>query len=318
VIWAACLLTYGAAVILGAPSLLTRATRPNLAPGLAIAMWTTAVASAVLSELAAVVLLIVGFVGTGGDLDQFLASCFDALRALTDRGHPEYLAGVAAVLASLAAMVTLLLVWRAFAALRKSRTHGRAHALSAVLAARATAGRSTEFVLIESTRRSVYCVATRPHTIVVTRGALDALNDRQLGAVLAHERAHIAGHHHQLFGVMTTLAKIMPRIRLFTEAAAAVALLVEWRADDAAASRYGRDTVVDALLALTADAPVPSRALGAAATAVADRAERLLFPPRPSSGRILQRLGFAVLLIAPVTSVTLLITQSPWCSSALG
>lgn len=281
-------------------------------------MWTTAVASAVLSELAAVVLLVVGVVGTGGHVDQLLASCFDALRALTDTGRPESVARVTDVLALLAAMITILLAWRAFAALRKSRTHDRAHALSAVLAARAPAGRSNEFLVIESPRRSVYCLATRPHTIVVTRGALDALSDRQLSAVLAHERAHIAARHHQLLGLVTTLAKILPGIRLFTEAAAGLALLVEWRADDAAASRYGRDTVVDALLALTADAPVPTRALGAATTAVADRAERLLFPPQAGSARILPALGLAVVLIAPVASVALLITQSPWCSSALG
>ena len=44
---------------------------------------------------------------------------------------------------------------------------------------------------------AAYCVSGRPPAIVVTTAALGALDDRQLDAVVAHERAHLAGHHPQ-------------------------------------------------------------------------------------------------------------------------
>jgi Zn-dependent protease with chaperone function len=47
----------------------------------------------------------------------------------------------------------------------------------------------------------LYCVPGRLPTIVVTTGALAVLEPEQLAAVLAHERAHLAGRHHLLLAV---------------------------------------------------------------------------------------------------------------------
>ena len=44
-----------------------------------------------------------------------------------------------------------------------------------------------------SAQPAAYCVPGRPATIVLTSGALAVLDPAQLTAVLAHERAHLAG-----------------------------------------------------------------------------------------------------------------------------
>jgi Zn-dependent protease with chaperone function len=115
---------------------------------------------------------------------------------------------------------------------------------------------------------------------VITRAALTTLNDAQLGAVLAHERAHLHGRHHLLLALTGALAKILPGSRLFTDGAAEIARLVEMCADDFAARRHGGDTVVDALVALTIGTPkgaaAPAAALGAAGIGVADRVELIM------------------------------------------
>lgn len=114
---------------------------------------------------------------------------------------------------------------------------------------------------------------------MITRAALTTLNDAQLGAVLAHERAHLHGRHHLLLALTGALAKILPGSRLFTDGAE-IARLVEMCADDFAARRHGGDTVVDALVALTIGTPkgaaAPAAALGAAGIGVADRVELIM------------------------------------------
>ena len=188
-----------------------------------------------------------------------------------------------------------------------------------MLAARGAARGPGGSVVVEVEQRSVYCLAGRPSTIVITSGALAALADDQLAAVLDHEHAHLAGRHHQLLGLARALARTLPGMRLFTDGAAELARLAEMRADDAAAQRHGGDTVVGALLALAAPglvpAPAPAPALGAAGVGVADRVERLLFPP--ASARFRHTAILAGLLIGPVVATALVITQSPLCITAL-
>ena len=80
----------------------------------------------------------------------------------------------------------------------------------------------------------------RPATIVLTSGALAVLDPDQLAAVLAHERAHLAGRHHLLTGLTRGLAAMLPGRAAVHPRAAEVARLAEMRADDAAARRSGR------------------------------------------------------------------------------
>ena len=69
-------------------------------------------------------------------------------------------------------------------------------------------------VVVASDRPAAYCVVGRPNAIVVTSAAMKALSPSQLEAVLAHERADIAGRHHHILMVLDALADAMPGCRL--------------------------------------------------------------------------------------------------------
>jgi Zn-dependent protease with chaperone function len=135
--------------------------------------------------------------------------------------------------------------------------------------------------VLDAPQPAAYCVPGRPAAIVLTSGALAVLEPAQLGAVLAHERAHLAGHHHLLISLTRGLAASFPGVPLFTRGPAEVAGLAEMSADDAAARRTGRGALVAALLAMGTGTAVPAAALAATSGPVTARVNRLLDPPRP-------------------------------------
>ena len=98
---------------------------------------------------------------------------------------------------------------------------------------------SALLVVITADRPAAYCVAGRPHAIVLTTAAVRTLDSVQLGAVLAHEDAHLAGRHHHLLMVLRALADSLSRLPLFTRGAEAVAALLEMCADDTAIRGHG-------------------------------------------------------------------------------
>jgi hypothetical protein len=154
-------------------------------------------------------------------------------------------------------------------------------------------------VVLDSPQRVAYCVPGRPAAIVLSTGALAVLDPSQLTAVLAHERAHLAGRHHLLIMAARGLAATFPAVPLFTRGPAEVARLAEMCADDVAVRGSGRYTLVAALLAMGTGTAVPAAALAASTCAVEARVERLLEPAR--RGR---RASYSLALAA----VTLLLT----------
>src|SRR5947208_2019639 len=102
-------------------------------------------------------------------------------------------------------------------------------------------------------------------TVIVTTGAVRALDPGQLDAVLAHERAHLAGRHHQLAALARIGREVLPFVPLMRDADQQVARLVELHADDAAARARDPRLLATALVVL-ATAASPAPALAAAAT----------------------------------------------------
>jgi len=143
-------------------------------------------------------------------------------------------------------------------------------------------GRGARAVMLDDPRPAAYCVAGRPAAIVLTSGALAVLDQQQLAAVLAHERAHLAGRHHTLLLLARGLTAAFPGVPLFARGAAEIARLAEMAADDAAARANGRPAVIAALLALASPHAIPRPGLAAAVYAVPARVERLLCPPHPA------------------------------------
>ena len=142
---------------------------------------------------------------------------------------------------------------------------------------------------------------------MLTSGALAVLDPGQLTAVLAHERAHLAGRHHLLIVLTRGLAAAFPGVPLFTRGPAEVARLAEMCADDSAARLSSRPTLVTALLAMGTGAAVPAAALAAATCAVTARVQRLL-EPAPPARHARNRLALVTVIVL-LALVSTLITR---------
>jgi Zn-dependent protease with chaperone function len=284
-------LGYALAVAWYAPALLKRLTARGISARLGLAAWSTAVLSMLASALVALQFLVrAAFAGWPGLAEAVCRSV--AGGACTPSVYRsalfEFALGVTAIAATLAVAA---LAWRYGRSVRRGQQRTRAHAEVARITGRRLPGVSAAVVL-DAAQRLAYCVPGRPATIVLTSGALAVLDPAQLTAVLAHERAHLAGRHHLLIALIRALAASFPAVPLFTQGHAEVARLAEMRADDAAARRSGRPALVAALLAMGTGAAVPAAALAATACAVAARVQRLMEPPRRA-----RRAGYGLALI---------------------
>jgi Zn-dependent protease with chaperone function len=183
--------------------------------------------------------------------------------------------------------------------LRSVRRHALRHAETARLVGHREPALGA--VLVDHAQPAAYCVAGPHPTVILTTGAVRALNAGQLDAVLAHERAHLAGHHHRLLAVARIGHRVLPFIPLMRDTAAQIARLVEMHADDAATADREALPLATALVILAAAAS-PASALAAGATDAVQRIQRLLGPAEPLSRgrRRLLRAGAAALALIPV------------------
>lgn len=311
---AVCLLAYALSLTVFGPAMLSRATGAGAAPRWGIGAWLVMMGSVLVAAVTAVALFVSQTVTSWGRIGSVLTGCVAGLGTIARGGYGELVQIGVLALAAMSTLAVAILAGRAALALRRIRrdSHRHRHAVRIATGNTTPRGPGGTFV-VDSDRRGVYCLAGRPHTIVVTRAALDALDHTQLSAVLAHERAHLSGHHHQILALTGALSALFPRVGLFTRGAGDVARLLEMRADDVAARRHSSDTVVDALLALSLPAPAvtpptPAAALSAAALAVTQRVERLLFPPNAITARI-ALLAATAALLAPILGIAVMITQ---------
>ena len=290
----AALLVFGYAVAAAwaVPALLARLTRHGISARLGLGAWLTAMAS-VLASAGAAVALLAGAAAAG--LPRLAQAVCQSMagRACTPVVYRSAAFEVPLGGAALAAMLTAaVLAWRYGRGVRRARQRTRAHAEAARITGRwlpvkgdseggmgrRAGGRAT--VVLDAPQPAAYCVPGRPAAIVLTSGALAVLGPAKLGAVLAHERAHLAGRHHLLISLTRGLAASFPGVPVFTRGPAEVARLAEMCADDAAARRTGRPALVAALLAMGTGTAVPAAALAATGGPASARVHRLLDPPR--------------------------------------
>jgi Zn-dependent protease with chaperone function len=293
------LVLYSLAVTILGPPVLERVSRGDAAPRVAIAAWGAAIGGVLLAWTLAALLIGRSVLLGGRDVHDVLVDCLDTVGRMAAGGHGPVMQLALLTLATLAVVSVGVLIARVAMALGRARKRTHQHSRTARLVADRTPGPGGSVVL-DTAERTVYCVAGRPPTIVVTRGALDALDDAQLAAVLAHERAHLSGRHHLLIAASRSVASALPRLRLFEAGAAAIARLVEMRADDVAVRRHPGPILVTALLALAGVGPLPAAALAASGVGVADRVERLLTPP---DSRLVTPVRLALLVTATVLLV---------------
>lgn len=142
-------------------------------------------------------------------------------------------------------------------------------------------------LVVDHPAAAAYCVPGLRSRIVISAGALALLDQAELAAVLAHERAHLRERHDLVLLPFTALARAFPWSVLVQRSYASVALLVEMLADDHAARQRPARELVTALIRVGA-AGAPGSPSGTLAIAYEDaatsdsgvtaRVERLLTP----------------------------------------
>jgi predicted transcriptional regulator/Zn-dependent protease with chaperone function len=269
---------------------------PDRAPLLAILTYLAAGWSVVAALGLAGLTLAVHATALGGGLSHLIGACVLRLRATY--GTPGG-ATVAALGLSLAGAVAARTALTAITHFRAAGQQALRHAQTARLVGHPEPALGA--VLVEHAQPHAYCVAGRHPTVILTTGAVQALDHGQLDAVLAHERAHLAGRHHRLLALARIGRLVLPFLPLMRDADEQVARLVELHADDAAARARDPRLLATALVVL-ATAASPAPALAAAATDSVQRIHRLLGPAEPLGRARRQLLGTiaAALALTPV------------------
>jgi Zn-dependent protease with chaperone function len=290
------LMAYAACVGMLGPRVLGRARWTARAPLLAIVTYLAAGWSVVAAVGLAGLTLAVHATALGGGLSQLIGACVHRLRATYGTPGGATVAGLGLTMAGAVAARTAL---TATTHLRAAGRQALRHAQTARLVGHPDPALGA--VLVEHSQPAAYCVAGRQPTVILTTAALQALDPGQLDAVLAHERAHLAGRHHRLLALARIGREVLPFMPLMRDAEQQVARLVELHADDAATRARDPRLLATALVVL-ATAAGPAPALAAGATDSVQRIHRLLGSSEPlgRARRQLLRAAAAALAVAPV------------------
>ncbi len=293
---AALLLAYAACLGILGSRMLGRARWTARAPLLAIVVYLAAGWSVIAAAGLAGLTLAVHATALGGGLSHLIGACVHRLQATYSTPGGATVAGLGLTLAGAVLARTAL---TAMAHFRAAGRQALQHAQTARLVGKPEPALGA--VLVEHDQPAAYCVAGRQPTVILTTGAVQALDPGQLDAVLAHERAHLTGRHHRLLAVARIGREVLPFLPLMRDAEEQVARLVELHADDAATRARDPRLLATALVVL-ATAASPASTLAAGATDSVQRIHRLLGPSEPlgRARRQLLRASAAALALTPV------------------
>ena len=192
-------------------------------------------------------------------------------------------------------------------------------------------------LVVDYPAAAAYCLPGLRSAIVISAGTLDLLDQAELAAVLAHERAHLRARHDLVLLPFCALLRAFRWSALALAANSQVALLVEMMADDRARRRLPARELATALMRVGASggrapagalaaggptagatagghsgsAPIGARAAGVPIATIdgqlAARVTRLLRPPPalPVASVILVGVVAALLVVAPAAAVLL-------------
>ncbi len=153
--------------------------------------------------------------------------------------------------------------------------------------------------ILEHPTPTAYCLPGRERRVVVSRGVVEALDDTELAAVLAHEHAHLRGRHDLLVEFFSVIHETVPAPVRCSAAMREVRLLIEVLADRAAVRSVGAAATARALDVL-AGGTAPEAAMGASAAGQAPVRISLL---RPSASPVVTGVMYgyaATLLVLPI------------------
>lgn len=232
---AVCLMFYVAVLAWASPALLRSLGGPGLAPRLIVGAWLTAMASTLTAWAVALSLLLFSVVSSVHDASA-VRLCLRIIGQARHIDVPGQRPATALVVTA-AVIATAVTGCRVLRGTRRLRAKSYEHAEGIRIVGSATG--SPGVVLVDAAEPTAYCVAGRPHAIVVSTAAVNTLTGPELIAVLAHEQAHLNGRHHHILTLVRALALSLPRLTLFAQGSVAVAHALEMCADDAAARRHG-------------------------------------------------------------------------------
>lgn len=223
------------------PVLLSRAAWPARAPAVALALWE---AIALAGGLSMIGCLLAFGAAPGGSLPAAIADLAPTL--LEGPIPPAYGALEIAALALAGAVALLLMLNLAFTAVRAERERRRQHQLVDVLS-HPMPGDPRTRVLAHPVPLA-YCVPGIRTTTVLTDGLIEALDQDELAAVIAHERTHLDQLHHLVRLAFRAWHSAIPWFPIANRAERSVVTLTEMLADDGARRQVGTAPLRGALL----------------------------------------------------------------------
>jgi Zn-dependent protease with chaperone function len=279
------------------PEMLARAWWAMRAPRAAVVLWQAVAVAAVLSAFSAGIAIASRLFVPVLD-GRPTAAITSEIRAL---GVPLWLAYVTVFAITLVIGARLIVaVLQVAIGTRRRRAHHRM--LVDLLGAAGTG----HLRIIDVAEPLAYCLPGVRSRVVVSKGALNTLSDKEITAILRHERAHLRARHDLVLEMFTAVHAAFPRFVRSARALDAVRLLVEMLADDAAVRAAGPTPLARALVACAAG-PTPSGALAVGGPSTVVRVRRL-------SGRGNSRvvatgayLAAAAILVVPTVALAV-----PW------
>lgn len=281
------------------PAVLARSSWPLRAPRAAVVLWQAVAAAAVLSSFSAgLSIAAMLFVpnATGRPLVGITGSA-DRL------GWPLWLASV------LVFGLTLLIGARlivAVVAVAVGTRRRRAHHRTVVDLLGECRHDMNDVRVLGVSEPLAYCLPGMRSRVVLSEGTLSTLSATELAAILRHERAHLRARHDLVLEAFTAVHTAFPRFVRSGSALAAVRLLVELLADDAAVRATGPRPLARALVAC-ASARTPAGALAAGGPTTVVRVRRLAGRPNSRALSLTAYLAAAAILVVPTVSVAV-----PW------
>ncbi|MGB6245626.1 M48 family metalloprotease, partial [Gordonia sp. (in: high G+C Gram-positive bacteria)] len=238
------------------PAALARATWPLHTPRAAMALWQSIALAAVLSAFSTGLAIAANLLAPGPDgaptsnpvaeierLGWFLWTVYVSVFVLT-------------LVVGARLMYTVLRVGI------RTRARRNAHRMMIDLVdnadRRLAAGRDIR--ILDVPTPLAYCLPGLRRRVVLSEGVLARLDDDQLTAVIAHERAHLRARHDLVLEAFIAAHEAFPRFVRSRSALGAVELLAEVLADDQAVRATTPTTLGRALVAC-ADATAPRGAM---------------------------------------------------------
>jgi len=267
------------------------------APRAAIVLWQSIALAAVLSAFSAGIAIASRlFVpGPDGRPTATITSEIDAL------GWPLWVAYV------IVFAVTLVIGGRlTFAVLQVAIATRRRRAHHRMVVDLVGKSQGNHLRILDVAQPLAYCLPGVRSRVVVSEGALNALGDNEMAAILSHERAHLRARHDLVLEMFTAVHAAFPRFVRSGNALDAVRLLIEMLADDAAVRTAGPTPLARALVAC-ASGRTPSGALAAGGPTTVLRLRRL--GGRPNSRAVA---ATAYLAAAAVLALPTLALAVPW------